>query len=158
MHGSVVRPDEIVLTRDDYLHYSATRQALLGIVQAMLMTRHMLFVGFSLSDDNFHRIADDVRQVVRGNKDDPSEPFATSVVLQSDLLLEELWDGDVTFVSMRANGGDIRDSARQQEVFLDYLLAQSTPATGHLLDPNFDGVLTRPRKPWPKRLGPSATA
>src|SRR3712207_8779016 len=35
-----------------------------GMVQALLITRHMLFVGFSLTDDNFHRIAYDVRSAL----------------------------------------------------------------------------------------------
>jgi hypothetical protein len=56
MHGCVTDPDHIVLTREDYLRYDQRRQALAGIVQALLMMRHMLFVGFSLTDDNFHRI------------------------------------------------------------------------------------------------------
>ena len=51
-----------VFPHDDYLDYSAGRRALAGIVQSMLITRHMLFVGFSLRDDNFHQIAYDVRK------------------------------------------------------------------------------------------------
>src|SRR5262249_8070865 len=53
MHGTVQRPETIVLTRADYLRFQETRSALAGIVQALLLTRHMLFVGFSLHDDNF---------------------------------------------------------------------------------------------------------
>ncbi len=30
----------------------------------MLLTRHMLFVGYSLGDENFHRLAHDVRTVI----------------------------------------------------------------------------------------------
>ena len=30
----------------------------------MLITKHMLFVGFSLNDDNFHRIMDAVRGAI----------------------------------------------------------------------------------------------
>lgn len=40
------------------MRYSTNRSALSGIVQSLLITRHMLFVGFSLKDDNFHRIID----------------------------------------------------------------------------------------------------
>jgi len=60
MHGCVAHPEDIVLTREDYLRYADRRAALAGIVQALLITRHMLFVGFSLTDDNFHRIVDDM--------------------------------------------------------------------------------------------------
>ena len=46
MHGSVSHPESVVLTRQDYLRYAEHWGALAGIVQALLITRHMLFVGF----------------------------------------------------------------------------------------------------------------
>jgi hypothetical protein len=57
LHGTVEHPEEIVLTRDDYLAYGERRAAL---VQGLLITKHMLFLGFSLTDDNVHRIVHDV--------------------------------------------------------------------------------------------------
>lgn len=71
LHGSVDRPEDIVLTRADFLRYENSRAALYGIVQAMLMTRHILFIGFSLTDDNFHRLADEVRLALDGRTRDP---------------------------------------------------------------------------------------
>ena len=64
LHGSVTRPASIVLSRDDYLRFEGEGVALAGIVQAMLLTRHMLFVGYSLSDDNFHRLVHQVRTAI----------------------------------------------------------------------------------------------
>lgn len=76
MHGCVRVPDSIVLTRRDYIRYAETSAALggaarcqydvqsscmmslsllAGILQALLMTKHVLFIGFSMTDDNFHR-------------------------------------------------------------------------------------------------------
>src|SRR5262249_34866964 len=72
LHGCVSKPADIVLTREDYLRYDSSRAALAGLVQGLLITRHMLFVGFSLVDDNFHRIADAVRLAVK------RERFGTS--------------------------------------------------------------------------------
>jgi hypothetical protein len=40
---------------EDYLRYESRRAALAGIVQSLLITKHMLFIGFGLQDDNFHR-------------------------------------------------------------------------------------------------------
>jgi hypothetical protein len=48
------------------MRYSTNRSALSGIVQSLLITRHMLFVGFSLKDDNFHRIIDVRRRRKQG--------------------------------------------------------------------------------------------
>ncbi|HKB37873.1 MAG TPA: SIR2 family protein, partial [Gemmataceae bacterium] len=81
LHGCVSRPGDIVLTREDYLRYDTSRAALAGLVQGLLITRHMLFVGFSLVDDNFHRIADAVRRAVK------REPFGTSLSVAGNRLL-----------------------------------------------------------------------
>ena len=72
LHGTVGRPSDIVLTREDYLRYPDRRGALAALVQALLITRHMLFVGFSLGDDNFHRIVDDVRKALGERAPTPS--------------------------------------------------------------------------------------
>jgi hypothetical protein len=78
MHGCVTHPEDIVLTREHYMRYQSTRSALSGIVQSLLITRHMLFVGFSLQDDNFHRIADEVRRSLRTINETESEAASSS--------------------------------------------------------------------------------
>jgi uncharacterized short protein YbdD (DUF466 family) len=62
MHGTVSHPEEIVLTKQDYIRYHERFAALAGIVQSTLLTRHLFSVGFSLDDDNFQRIFDSVRK------------------------------------------------------------------------------------------------
>jgi len=71
LHGDINHPEDIVLTREDYLRYQDRREALTGIVQALLLTKHMLFVGFSLQDDNFHKIMDAVRKALNTNLTEP---------------------------------------------------------------------------------------
>src|SRR5204863_3761944 len=74
MHGCVTHPEDIVLTRENFLTYRERREALSGIVQALLITRHMLFIGFSLEDDNFHSIVRAVRRAVGiGGEDDSKQ-------------------------------------------------------------------------------------
>ena len=152
MHGCVSHPEDIVLTREDHLGYTQRNGALAGIVQTLLITRHMLFVGFSLNDDNFHRIADAVRRVVRAPDCDGEGalPFGTVLSLERSPLVEELWGGDLGWVSMSDGGretGDPADerekwaAARRLEVFLDYLVAR-TRGAAHLLDPRYASVLT----------------
>jgi hypothetical protein len=68
MHGCVHRPGDIVITREDYIRYAERRAALAGIVQALLITKHLLFVGFSLSDDNFFQIISAVKRAVAGEE------------------------------------------------------------------------------------------
>ncbi len=153
MHGTVSRPDDIILTREHQIKYEEQHAALAGIVQTLLLTRHMLFVGFSLSDDDFHRIADDVRQVLRkletpkGHEGPRGRPFGTAVVLHRRRLVEELWAEDLRWVGMCGPGenGDEPDShadaARRLEIWLDYLLAR-TRGTAHLLDRRYVPLLT----------------
>jgi len=130
-----------VLTREHYMRYSTRRSALSGIVQSLLITRHMLFVGFSLKDDNFHRIIDEVRRSVRtaitdeqisprksndqGDSSTPSIPvpplryvptfqerrFGTQLVLTENPVTKMLWDEDVYVVAMTAE--DATKSERQ---------------------------------------------
>ncbi len=47
LHGCINHPEDIVLQRADYIRYELRRQALAGVVQSLLITKEMLFVGFS---------------------------------------------------------------------------------------------------------------
>ena len=132
LHGCVSRPQDIVLTREDYLRYDADRAALAGLVQGLLITRHMLFVGFSLGDDNFHRIADAVRRAVR------REPFGTSLSVAGNRLLREVWARDLDWVEL----GDLPGSARLLEIFLDRLAARTVATADHLFDPKYAATLS----------------
>ena len=168
MHGCVDWPDDIVLTREDYLRYDRRRAALAGIVQALLITKHIFFVGFSLNDDNFHRIADAVRQAIApepeaaGSDEDAGkgdqagrEPFGTCVTLFRNELFETLWQGDMAWVRMgaddetRLSADDWRTrlpvAARRLEIFLDYLAFRNV-GSEHLLERRFKGSLSDSEK------------
>jgi hypothetical protein len=146
MHGCISRPHDIVLTRKDYLRYGERRAALAGIVQALLVTRHILFVGYSLSDDNFHRLVHDVRNAL-GTRDAGAESgeFGTALLLARQAFLSELWEGDVRTLAMTGEAEaqvGRAEAARRLEIFLDLVAVLSTSSAAHLLDPTFDGVLT----------------
>jgi NAD-dependent SIR2 family protein deacetylase len=131
LHGCISQPDKIVLTREDYLRYDADRAALAGLVQGILMTRHVLFVGFSLSDDNFHRIADAVRRVSK-------ERYGTSLAVAANRLLKEVWESDLNWVDF----GELPKSARLLEIFIDRLAAKTVTAADHLFDAKYESTLT----------------
>jgi hypothetical protein len=139
MHGCVKHPDDIVLTREDYLRYSERNQALAGVVQAMLMTKHMLFVGFSLADDNFHSIASTVRKAMRVDPESTeTTAFGTAINLKDNPILEELWP-DVKMVHMSSES--FQKGARINEIFLDYICSNAYSGVHHLFHPKFDGLL-----------------
>ena len=139
LHGSIDHQDDIVLSRDDYLSYGERRAALAGIVQALLITRHMLFVGFGLDDDNFHRILHEVRNAVGDATSRPdSSTFGTVLALEGKPLATEMWRGDLRTISL---GSEVSpESARRLELFLDLLVSDVADSASHLLDESFAAV------------------
>jgi len=67
LHGSVSRPDSLVLTRADYASFSREQAASQGVLQGLLLTQHVLFLGFSMRDENWCRIVETVRGSVAPN-------------------------------------------------------------------------------------------
>jgi hypothetical protein len=132
LHGCISRPDQIVLTRQDYLRYDVERGALAGLVQGLLITRHMLFVGFSMSDDNFHRIADEVRRAVG------REPFGTCLSVAGSHLLREVWEKELDWIEL----GSVPHSSRHLEILLDRLAAKTVSLADHLFDSKYEATLS----------------
>lgn len=150
LHGSPEDQDRIVLSRDDYLRFEGEGAALSGIVQALLLTRHMLFVGYSLSDDNFHRIVHQVRSVIGGRPDRPeSSAFATALSPIPGGLLDEIWKGEVDYVSTAGPDGD---DPRRIAIILDLIAADAAPPAGHLLDESYLPMFTADEQKLRKEL------
>jgi len=151
LHGCVSHPDDIVLTREHYMRYSTTRSALSGIVQSLLITRHMLFVGFSLNDDNFHKIIDEVRRSVRKSEGSTSENetvnrFGTQLSLSENSITKILWAQDVDVISMAETDAPTTERERKRqarilEIFLDYVLSLATTTTRFLMNVQYDALL-----------------
>jgi SIR2-like domain len=140
LHGSVDEPQSpIVLSRDDYLRFEDRGVALAGIVQAMLLTRHMLFVGYSLSDPNFHRLMHQVRTAIGPADQRPEEHFGTALTPRDLGLSEGLWKGDVEFVSTAGADGD---NPRRLAILLDMIGALASAPVAHLLDGSYAALFS----------------
>jgi hypothetical protein len=61
LHGSIDRPDSIVLTRDDYARSRLVRREMFAQLRSEMANASFLFVGFSLNDPNFGILHDDIR-------------------------------------------------------------------------------------------------
>lgn len=89
LHGSIARPDSIVLTRNDYSRARSSRREMLAHLRHELTSVSFLFVGFSLSDPNFNLLHDDIREslgmlapvsyTVQGWRDPVKERYLTSL-------------------------------------------------------------------------------
>lgn len=139
LHGDIESPDDIVLTRADYLRYGSDRSALAGIVQALLMTRHMLFVGFGLRDDNFHRVIDEVRRATA--RSEASGPFGTALLPHSSVLLDDLWSPEIQCLQI-GRGHEVQEGIRLVEMFLDRLGALTATVSAHALQPDYEALLS----------------
>lgn len=145
LHGTVTKPESIVLTRDDYLDHNTNRQALSALVKAHLVTHHMLFVGFGLEDDHFHEIIHDVRRALPKRRLNQSRPFGTVLSLHASDSKQHIWQGQLDFISVtdspaQGPGGEesaasVMAAGRRLEIFLDALGAFSSDSHSYLLAP-----------------------
>jgi hypothetical protein len=141
LHGDSAHPDSVVLTRDEYLQLGDSRAALAGVLHSLLLTRHVLFVGTSMLDDDLIRIAHQVRRALRVEGAGSARRNGTVLALREDPARARLWERDVETVAMGPAGTPSAEAARRLEVLLDLIGCLSTPPTGYLLDPAYRGLL-----------------
>lgn len=139
LHGDVDRPQSIVLTRADFVRYDAFRRPSGSLLQALLLTRHLLFVGASLRDDNVIRLAREVQEF-RREHDLGDGPFGTVLDVDHDLVRARLWQGQLDWIHLEGDGVEAR--ARELELFLDRVAMHASADSGWLLDPRFAGLLS----------------
>jgi hypothetical protein len=143
-----------VLTRQDFLQLGDARCALAAIVQTQFITKHVLFVGFSLSDDTVHQIAHEVRKVLPDRADPDHAPrIGTAPTFRPKPLVAELLQPDIRCIAIGPEPTTSpQETARRLEVILDLLLAEAMTTTGYLLDAEFAGTLAPDEAALAQRL------
>jgi hypothetical protein len=141
LHGDAAHPESVVLTREEYLQFGDSRAALAGVLHSLLLTRHVLFVGTSMLDDDLIRIAHQVRNALRMQGSESGRRNGTVLALREDPARARLWERDVETVAMGDAGMPPAEAARRLEVLLDLVGCLATPPTGYLLDPAYRGLL-----------------
>ena len=141
LHGSIDDADHLILTRSDFLNMPRQYGALLGLVQGLLLMRHMVFVGYSLHDEDFHELMYEVR-AARGEAAKGSSN-ATVLTLSDDVLERQLWEHDLAIVPMVAASAidtpkDV--AARQLELFLDLVGYLATTSAAFFLDTTYSSL------------------
>ncbi|MGY1601764.1 SIR2 family protein [Geodermatophilus sp. SYSU D00815] len=142
LHGDAAHPAGVVLTREEYLQLGDARAALAGVLHALLLTRHVLFVGTSMLDDDLIRIAHQVRSALDVDGVAARRRGGTVLALREDRARARLWERDVDTVAMSSGDTPPAEAARRLEVLLDLICCLSTPPTGYLLDPAYRGLLS----------------
>jgi hypothetical protein len=154
LHGCVKKPETMVFTRDSYLEMTRQGRALMGLVQAMLITRHMIFVGYSLRDEDFHELMYEVRSAFPDGK--PADKLGTVLSLIEDPLQAELWGDTVDVIAFHPPlpaGATSQDRAAaiasaipELQKFLDLVGMHATEASSFVLDRTYETMLTDDEK------------
>jgi hypothetical protein len=145
LHGCVSHPKDIVFTRADFIRYAEERGALTGVVQTLLITRHLLIVGFSLDDPNFHEIIDAVRRVLeRRTQEDGKNPLLGTALMTERKPLVARLSSELEWVSTGQEATFNTKAGRLQQIFLDYMSSRvrNPSRLVHLLNDRYEGVLT----------------
>ncbi len=135
LHGTV-GDDTLILTRSNFLRFDASSRSLLSLVEASLLLRELVVVGFSFTDPNFLRAVDGVRQTLE--RAGVQRPLFTGLVVDEEPpLRKDLWPHEV-FVDFGPPqaGGD-----RDQLIFLDRVNALVS-SHEHFLDARFEVLLS----------------
>lgn len=141
LHGSVNQPGTLVFTREHYIDSFKSNRALVGLVQSMLLTRHMLFVGYGLRDEDFHELVHEVN-AARGQHRD-RRAMGTVIALFDDKTRSDLWKQTIDILPMRnaasRHGGptEFQAAVRDLERFLDLLGMLSVDSTRVTLHPAY---------------------
>ncbi|MCV7329915.1 SIR2 family protein [Mycobacterium cookii] len=144
LNGDVADPATIVLTESDLVRYPDERQALEGVVQSLLLTSHLFFIGFSLTDENFLELAAAVSSVRSRARDSDLPGPGTALALTDDECRRAKYK-DLEMLSMDSQNPT--KGARRLEIFLDRLVwtaaTQSKLASEYLLDERYRSGLSK---------------
>lgn len=141
MHGDIRAPESFVLTRSDFVGYDAKSRPMGSMVQSLMITKHLLVVGASMTDDNFLRLAHEVFAFLEAGEP-KSGPIGTVITLGKEAAKTRLWKNRFTYVpiSEAAPGKEGQKEARDLAIFLD-LVAMLTSTNALLLDPRYANLL-----------------
>ncbi len=152
-HGCINRPPTIVITTKDYADLKMHRGALQSVVESLMITSHLMFVGFSMEDEDFIDAVARVRAVRDLAEDRRKAAVATVLALHPNAVSKH--KGFKT-VEMLSHSGRPEDAARRLEIFLDRVSWKATTtgptANSFLLHPDYldlfakDGPTTKLRE------------
>lgn len=142
IHGDVTRPRSMVITNTDYDELPKDeRKALLSIIDSLLLTSHLMFVGYSMGDSLFLDAADRVDGARHLSEDRPLPDVATVLALHSEAVLDRP-GFRIRAMSPESAGNQV--AARRLEIFLDRIAWAATRegrgALAYLLDTDYEDL------------------
>jgi hypothetical protein len=151
MHGDLRIPDSVVLTRGESVGFTAASGPSGAVLQSLLLTRHLLVVGTSMTDDNLLRLIHEVAAFRRRYREGGQEPerFGTILDVSDDAARRELHSRHFRWQDMP--GAELPERARQLEIFLDAVVMEATVDHSWLLDPAFEHLHSKDHRPLAAR-------
>ena len=104
LHGSVpvagapAVPSDPVLTREDVIEHGLTAGVLRGSLQMLLLTGHVLFVGYGMGDPSLYQALFEIRRIRRSAGLQGAGPVATALMAVPAEDLARLWGPEVTVI------------------------------------------------------------
>jgi hypothetical protein len=139
LHGDVDHPDQIVLTRRHMVRYDAANRPSAAVLQSLLLTKRLLAVGVSMTDDNVIRLAHEVDEYRVQHQKGRTATFGTVLDAVGDKLRGRLWEGQLEWVDLPGEVGV--PGFRALELVLDRIAFHAARTSSWLLDERFDGLL-----------------
>jgi hypothetical protein len=137
LHGDAASGRGLVLTSGQYRRHLSEAHALRGLVQGLMITNHLVFVGYSLADSSFVDLAAKVADALSGS--DTKRRYGTVLALAPDRELRDRCGQDLEPIEMADSGPDI--GARILEIFLDRAawaaVHARSDASSYLLDDRY---------------------
>ncbi|MAU84672.1 MAG: hypothetical protein CME34_22970 [Gordonia sp.] len=137
LHGDIERSTSIVLTRRDFVLFDAKSRPAGSLLQALLLTKHVLIVGASLADDNVIRLAMEVDEYLQ--QSDARAEQGTFIDVSGVEARKQLWTRQFSWFV--CDGATRSERVRRMEVFLDAVAAFAASDAPWLLDERFEGLL-----------------
>jgi SIR2-like protein len=138
LNGDVSHPESIVLARRDFIRNEALARPSASVLESMMLTRHLLIVGASLTDDNVLRLAHEVAEF-RADYGSAPQPFGTVLDVEGSAARRQLWTGELDWLVMP--GRDLPERARSLDIFLDAVAARASTDASWVLDERFEALL-----------------
>jgi len=122
LHGDAARPDTIVLTTSHYKQLTYGLKALRGMVESLMLTSHLLFVGFGFADDDFLAMSHAVRQIrALADGPDADAPVGTAIELRARPADTRPKYTELEYHHLAPDEVSIPEAARLLEILLDRL-------------------------------------
>ncbi|EKA62084.1 hypothetical protein B277_03490 [Janibacter hoylei PVAS-1] len=151
MHGDVDHPATIVLTRRHMVRYDAANRPSAALLQSLLLTKHLMVVGASMTDPNVLRLIHEVDAYRDEHGQARDGDYGT--VLDAGPTSPgqtRLWEGQLDWVDLTRQG--IGSGPRTLEILLDLVGVFASRDSSWVLDERFGSLLEPSDREFAERL------